>query len=164
MLRLGNSGSNLPPSPDNSSSKKRDEYVNDAASSADLEELQKHIERAKSAFQSFLKNIGKDGVRYAQSMSHQVLALLRNGEGCRHIRDYLCRQTAKFQPWRHTIKSSKDEILQFRGVEDILRKIDGYLEEIDRVQGWIDDMETYLFSDAQEFVHAFNTNQLEFQQ
>ncbi|KAG2003592.1 hypothetical protein CC2G_004184 [Coprinopsis cinerea AmutBmut pab1-1] len=55
------------------------------------------------------------------------------------------------------------EVLQFRGVTDVVAQIDQYLKAIDRVQGWVDDLETYLFTGAEEFTQAHANNELLFQ-
>jgi hypothetical protein len=98
-----------------------------------------------------------------QSLCRQVFALFNNGEGPRHVRDYVSRQSSNFDPWRAKIVEIQGDVLQFRGVEDVLAQIGQYLQDIDRVQGWVDDLETYLFTGAEEFTQAYGNNELLFQ-
>ncbi|EAU89568.2 hypothetical protein CC1G_02457 [Coprinopsis cinerea okayama7 len=129
----------------------------------DAQDLERTVVMAKEVYQGYLRMIGRDGVKFMQSLCRQVLALFNNGEGARHVRDYVSRQSSKFDPWRRKIVELHGEVLQFRGVKDVIAQLDRFLQDIDRVQGWVDDLETYLFTGADEFTQAYANNELLFQ-
>ncbi|KAG2009482.1 hypothetical protein CC2G_012415 [Coprinopsis cinerea AmutBmut pab1-1] len=121
------------------------------------------LKKAQDAYERFQQAIERNPRKHTLGICQRVFSDFETGKPTEALRTFVASHSEAFVPLREAILVQYNEILQFRGVSREISQLDRMLSEIDTVQGWVDDVETYLFNGVDDLTRAFHSQELLFQ-